>query len=168
MRQSFDVQVGRCSHMANRCRYCLSKPTALAVRASDIIAVRPRSSWSVFNHQRRWPTVVAPVRRVTPQSLETCVCKAGLSEWLASNALLIVPRHFVFGGSATLTLVICRGGIIASLRIDGAFNVAITEFQTKLAPCPQIHFMLSNYAPTNKKKKKKKKRSDERRERKVL
>ena len=35
----------------------------------------------------------------------------------------------------------------ASLRFDGALNVDITEFQTKLVPYPRIHFMLTSYAP---------------------
>jgi len=37
--------------------------------------------------------------------------------------------------------------LTASLRFDGALNVAITEFQTNLVPYPRIHFMLSSYAP---------------------
>jgi len=35
----------------------------------------------------------------------------------------------------------------ASLRFDGALNVDINEFQTKLVPYPIIHFILSSYAP---------------------
>lgn len=37
--------------------------------------------------------------------------------------------------------------LTASLRFDGALNVDVTEFQTNLVPYPQIHFMLSSYAP---------------------
>ena len=37
--------------------------------------------------------------------------------------------------------------LTASLRFDGALNVDITEFQTNLAPCPRIHFLLTSYAP---------------------
>ncbi|KAJ9170494.1 hypothetical protein P3X46_018599 [Hevea brasiliensis] len=37
--------------------------------------------------------------------------------------------------------------LTASLRLDGALNVDVTEFQTNLVPYPRIHFMLSSYAP---------------------
>merc|ERR1711934_335850 len=37
--------------------------------------------------------------------------------------------------------------LTASLRLDGALNVDITEFQTNLVPYPRIHFMLASYAP---------------------
>ncbi|KAL6184479.1 hypothetical protein ACLB2K_045880 [Fragaria x ananassa] len=36
--------------------------------------------------------------------------------------------------------------LTAYLRFDGALNVDVTEFQTKLVPYPRIHFMLSSYA----------------------
>ncbi|KAF2295683.1 hypothetical protein GH714_033571 [Hevea brasiliensis] len=37
--------------------------------------------------------------------------------------------------------------LTASLRLDGALNVDVTEFQTNLVPYPRIHFMLLFYAP---------------------
>merc|ERR1711970_868068 len=36
--------------------------------------------------------------------------------------------------------------LTASLRLDGALNVDLTEFQTNLVPYPRIHFMVSSYA----------------------
>eukprot|EP00069_Balaena_mysticetus_P008172 bmy_19597T0 len=37
--------------------------------------------------------------------------------------------------------------ITASLRLDGALNIDLTEFQTSLVPYPRIHFPLATYAP---------------------
>nr|KAF6360097.1 hypothetical protein mMyoMyo1_011055 [Myotis myotis] len=37
--------------------------------------------------------------------------------------------------------------ITASIRLDGALNVDLTQFQTNLVPYPHIHFPLSTYAP---------------------
>jgi tubulin alpha len=37
--------------------------------------------------------------------------------------------------------------LTASLRVDGALNVDVTEFRTNLVPCPRIHFMLTSHAP---------------------
>ena len=37
--------------------------------------------------------------------------------------------------------------VTASLRVDGALNVDLTEFQTNLVPFPRIHFPLATYNP---------------------